>query len=245
MNDENKENYEKEDNQSENEKINSRVEKNSKESKPVLIAVTKEILEWIYCIVIAVVLAVLIKYYVGTPTVVKQSSMYPTLEQYDRLLLSRLDRTAKKLPKRGQIITFEAPTRIGSMEEINLEQPIAKYENEPKSWWDKFIYYVLEIGKISYIKRVIALPGEHVELKNEKVYINGEELKEDYLNENVRTPITGPYFDFVVPENCVFAMGDNRGDSTDCRELGCIPLEKIESKVVLRFFPFNKFGKVK
>ena len=49
----------------------------------------KNILEWVYCIVIAVIIAILIKYFVGTPTIVKQTSMYPTLEQNDRLILNR------------------------------------------------------------------------------------------------------------------------------------------------------------
>ena len=50
--------------------------------------------------------------------------------------------------------------------------------------------------------------------------------------------------DFVVPENCVFAMGDNRNHSTDCRAFGCIPLEKIESTVAIRIWPLNKWGHV-
>ena len=59
----------------------------------------KNVLEWVYCIVIAVVIAILIKYFVGTPTIVRQSSMYPTLMQDDRLILNRLTRTFKKMPK--------------------------------------------------------------------------------------------------------------------------------------------------
>ena len=54
----------------------------------------------------------------------------------------------------------------------------------------------------------------------------------------------GEYIDLVVPENCVFAMGDNRDESKDCRYFGCVPLEKIESKVIIRFWPLNVFGKV-
>ena len=100
------------------------------------------------------------------------------------------------------------------------------------------------LKKISYIKRVIGLPGEHVQIKDGKVYINGEELKEDYLVEGLRTEANGQFYDFVVPNNTVFAMGDNRTESMDCRSFGCIPLEKIESKVWIRFWPFNKFGKV-
>lgn len=205
----------------------------------------KNILEWIYCIIIAVVIAILIKYFIGTPTIVKQTSMWPTLEQNDRLILNRLPRTFGKMPERGDIITFEAPSNNATgLLASDIENPVAKYDNEPNTWWGKFIYDVLEIGKESYIKRVIALPGEHVEIKDGKVYINGEELDEPYLKDDVITESTGVLNDFIVPENTVFAMGDNREGSKDCRAFGCIPLEKIESKVVIRFWPLNKFGKV-
>ena len=71
----------------------------------------KDILEWVYCIVIAIVLALLFRYYIGTPTIVKQVSMNPTLVQNQRLWLNRWGRTTKKLPERGNIITFEAPSK--------------------------------------------------------------------------------------------------------------------------------------
>ena len=150
------------------------------------------------------------------------------------------------MPQRGDIITFEAPSEIYLTEDqIESNDIIAKYENEPTGIFSKFVYYVLEINKTSYIKRVIALPGEHVEIKDGKVYINGDEFKEDYLQPGIITDLTkGELSDFVVPENCVFAMGDNRSQSTDCRAFGCIPLEKIESKVFIRFWPLNLFGKV-
>lgn len=206
---------------------------------------TKNMIEWIECIVIAIVLAVLIRYFIGTPTIVKKRSMYPTLKQDERLILSRWGRTTKKMPERGDIITFEAPSKMAlSAEEVDFNNPVAVYENQPKNIFSKFTYYVLEWGKQSFIKRVIGLPGEHIKIEDGKVYINGEEYKEDYLQEDVKTTASGVFTDFVVPENYVFAMGDNRAESTDCRSFGCIPLEKIEGRVVLRFFPFNRFGKV-
>ncbi len=208
---------------------------------------TKDIIEWIICILIAFILALLIRYYIGTPTIVKQSSMYPTLKQNQRLILNRWVRTTKKMPERGDIITFEAPSSDSyiNLSDFNSNDVIAKYSNEPTSLVGNFIYHVLEIGKESYIKRVIGLPGDHIQIYNGKVYINGEELEEPYLQENVTTTMGNYAFsDLVVPENCVFAMGDNRDYSTDCRAFGCIPLEKIEGKVLIRFWPLNLFGKV-
>ena len=206
----------------------------------------KEALEWLYCIIIAVVLALLVRYYSGTPTVVKQPSMYPTLKQNQRLILNRWVRTTKKMPERGDIITFEAPSKsYVAAYEADLSNPVAVYENEPQGIWNKFMYYVLEINKTSYIKRVIGLPGDHIEIKDNKVYVNGEEYEEPYLAEGVITQsLAGAFTDIIVPENTVFVMGDNRGQSTDSRRFGCIPLEKIESKVLIRFWPFDVFGKV-
>ena len=206
----------------------------------------KNILEWVYCILIAIVIAVLIRYFIGTPTVVKQTSMFPTLKQDQRLWLNRWSRTVHEMPKRGDIITFEAPsTSYIPKEEANLENPIAKYENEPKNLWEKFTYHVLEINKVSFIKRVIGLPGDHVKIENGKVYINDQELNEEYLDGDVYTDsLEGSFIDLYVPENCIFAMGDNRPQSTDSRRFGCIPLEKIESKVWIRIWPLNLFGKI-
>ena len=204
----------------------------------------KEILEWAYCIIIALVLAMLFRYFIGTPTIVKMESMYPTLIQNERLWLNRWGRTTKTLPKRGEIITFEEPAELEySSSEIDESNPIAKYEERTGLDW--FVKEFLEIGKRSYIKRVIALPGEHVQIKDGKVYINDQELEEPYLQSGIVTDVIGTGFDdFVVPENSVFAMGDNRNHSTDCRAFGCIPLEKIESTVAIRIWPLNKWGKV-
>ncbi len=201
----------------------------------------KEIIEWIYCIIIAIVLALLIRYFIGTPTVVQQTSMWPTLKQNERLVLNRLARTFHQVPNRGDIITFEAPSNA----KTGANSVKAEYDNEPQGWLKKFIYYVLEIGKTSYIKRVIALPGEHVQIQDGKIYINEEELQEEYLQKNVETDAKSMYLtDFVVPEGYIFAIGDNRMESSDCRYFGCIPIERIESKVWIRFWPLNLFGTI-
>ena len=205
---------------------------------------TKNILEWIYCIVIAIILALLIKFFLGTPTVVKQYSMYPTYKPNDRLILNRLERS--KMPKRGDVVTFEAPSKhIYGPGEYDLNNPVAKYAYQPINIFNKFTYYVLEINKTSYIKRVIAIEGDKVEIKDGKVYINNELLPEKYLAEGVKTEATGVFNNFIVPKGCVFLMGDNRSGSMDCRNFGCIPVERIESKVVFRFWPFNKIGPTK
>ena len=208
--------------------------------------IIKEIGGWIICIVIAIILALLIKYFILTPTVVKQESMYPTLEENQRLILNRLGRTFKQMPKRGDIITFEAPTvTYRTEEDTDISNPVAIYEDEERNIFEGFSYNVLEIGKTSYIKRVIGLPGDHVQIKNGKVYINEEELEEDYLQSGIVTDdAEGMFSDIIVPQNTVFAMGDNRNSSVDCRAFGCIPLERIEGKVLIRFWPLNKFGKV-
>ena len=211
----------------------------------------REIIEWLVCIIIAVVLALLVRYFIGTPTIVQQTSMSHTLEPYQRLWLNRWGRTIKKMPERGDIITFEAPsvTKV-SKQNIDLDNPVAIYDYKPQGIVEKFTYYVLESGKKSYIKRAIGLPGEYIEIKNGAVYINGNKLQEDYLGDGMVTDMLEEtknqnYFtNFIVPENCVFALGDNRTGSTDCRAFGCIPLEKIEGTVAFRFWPFSEFGGV-
>lgn len=204
----------------------------------------KNILEWAYCIIIAVALALIFRYYVGTPTVVKMSSMYDTLVSGDRLILSRWTRTVNGEYNRGDIITFEAPSDSSpSILDVNNNNPRALYKYTPKGIMAKFSYYVLEFHKTSYIKRVIGIAGDHIKIENGKVYLNEQELDEPYLRNGIKTN-SKLLTDIIVPDGYVFAMGDNRENSTDCREFGCIPVEKIESKVVIRFWPLNKFGKI-
>ena len=204
----------------------------------------KNILEWAYCVIIAVVLALVVRNFVGTPTIVKQRSMYPTLKPDQRLILNRLAITFHSEIKRGEIITFEAPSVLKiSQEDADMSNPVAVYNNEPKNIFQKFVYYGLEWGKTTFIKRVIGLPGEHVEIKDNKVYINGTELEESYLDSSVvTTACDGAFTDLIVPDGYIFAMGDNRPQSTDCRSFGCITISKIEGKVAFRFWPLSTWG---
>ena len=193
----------------------------------------REIFDWVFCIVTAFVLALIIKYFIFTPTLVMQTSMTPTIQNMERVLINRVVRTFHLPIFRGDIITFEKPS--------HTENGLAVYD-EKKGVIPSFIYYVLEAGKTSFIKRVIGVAGDHVLIEDGNVYVNDMKIEEPYLQEDVKTPTKGPYYDVVVPEGYIFVMGDNRPDSMDSRDFGCIPISKVESKVVLRFWPFSKFG---
>ncbi len=97
-----------------------------------------------------------------------------------------------------------------------------------------------------YIKRVIGLDGDIVEIKDGKVYVNGELLKEDYIEKDSFTHIYGESY-WEVPKGQVFVLGDNRdeGASKDSRYFGCVSLKSIKGITGFRYFPFdNRFGKI-
>lgn len=204
---------------------------------------TKNILEWIACIIIALVITLLFRYFVATPTVVKQVSMYPTLKENQRLLVTRTFRITGKEPKVGDIVTFEAPSYVYSSTNADQSNPVAIYVEEDRGLISSFLYNAIEITKKSYIKRVIAVAGDHVEIKDGVVFVNNVQLKEEYLQDDVVTE-SEVFYDFIVPEGYFFCMGDNRQKSTDCRTFGCVPFEKIEGIVVYRFWPFDVAGSV-
>jgi len=88
------------------------------------------------------------------------------------------------------------------------------------------------------VKRVVGVEGDHIIITDGKVYLNDELLNEPYIKDGY----TDYEIDTVVPEGHVFAMGDNRLDSTDSRDssVGPVPLDDIVGKVFIRLFPFNK-----
>lgn len=216
------------------------MEENEKiETKEV--KVFKEILEWTFCIFLALGIALATRYYIIAPTIVKQKSMYPTLQENQRLMISRVKRISKSEYERGNIITFEAPETPKQLTDVDLTNPVATYNYEPEGLMGKLVYYVLELNKTSYIKRIIGVAGDRVQIKDGEVYVNGKALDEEYLPEGVTTK-TVLYNDIIVPEGYIYVMGDNRDESMDSRMFGCIPLDKVEGKVVLRYWPMSDFG---
>lgn|SRR5574344_183376 len=212
-----------------NHETRAKVRKSSKE-------IAKELLEWILCFVIAYFLYLIINFFFGTISGVKQVSMVPTTRENDRLIISRTVLFKKDL-KYGQIITFEAP-----IEDLDIhENNIASYVE--KTGISSFFYNFVGIGKSSYIKRVIGLPGDHIVVSDDGfVYRNGEKLDEPYLNEQQTNK--DKYNDIVVPAGTIYVMGDNRLSSKDSRFFGCIPIEKVNGYVGIRVWPLNKIGKL-
>ncbi|MBR2179251.1 MAG: signal peptidase I [Selenomonadaceae bacterium] len=88
-----------------------------------------------------------------------------------------------------------------------------------------------------FIKRVIATGGDTIEIKEGRVYVNDQMLKEDYILEKTRTE----YPKVTIPEGTVFVMGDNRNNSDDSRfaDVGFVPLDLIKGKAVVVFWPLD------
>ncbi|EHR33247.1 signal peptidase I [Helcococcus kunzii] len=166
------------------------------------------ILEWAKSILIAVVLALLIKNFIVEPTRIQGSSMNMTLQNDDRVIVNKIGMRFKPI-ERGNII-------------------VMKYDNTH-----------------DYIKRVIGLPGEYIQVIDGKVYINGELYEESYIYGESTQSINGS--EWKLGKNEFFVMGDNRtpGGSTDSRVFGPVKLDQIKGVAIYRFYPFNSMGVLK
>lgn len=170
---------------------------------------TSEIFDWIKSIVVAVLIALVIKSFVFNTIYVLGNSMNPTLQERDRLFSDRISLYISE-PKRGDIVVIEAPD-------------ISEDEREK-----------------DYIKRIIGVAEDKVEIKEGIVYLNGEVLQEDYIEEGIETQ-TYSENEWVVPDGEIFVLGDNRreGQSKDSRFFGCVPVDSVKGITKIRYFPFN------
>ncbi len=208
-------------------------------------SVLREVFDWVLCFVAAFVLYLLINYFFICAPGVKQYSMYPTIHSGEKVLTIRPWLKGEKY-NYGDIVTFEAP--IDNKEYLDDEKIDAPYTAQYVNYTGitLFLYNFLDVNKVSYIKRVIGLPGDHIVIKDGNVYRNDELLVEDYVREKGTTIIENEdYIDVIVPENTLYLMGDNRQESLDSRAFGCIPFDRVNGYVVCRIWPFSKFGSIK
>ena len=183
-------------------------------------------IDWIVTIAGAIAIVLAIKAWVVNPYRIPSSSMEPTLHCAkdahgceasfsDRVLANRFIYRFKE-PERGDIVVFETP-------------PAARARCGAGG---------------TFVKRLIGLPGERVELRSERalsyVYINGRKLDEPYIGRN-RRDTRGPQ-SFTVPEGQYFMMGDNRSQSCDSREWGAVPRENLIGKVFATYWPPNRIS---
>jgi signal peptidase I len=177
-----------------------------------------ELWEWAKALIIAVLLAAIIRYFLFAPIIVDGLSMMPTLHDHDRMIVNKLSYKIGE-PDRFDIVVFHAPE-----------------------------------GK-DYIKRVIGLPGDKVEYRNDTLYINGKAIDEPYLDEYKKDVIDGPWTEpftlkeltgqETVPEGELFVMGDNRRYSKDSRHIGTVPMEKVLGNTSVIYWPLDEIKVVK
>ncbi|MBR3363185.1 MAG: signal peptidase I [Bacilli bacterium] len=111
--------------------------------------------------------------------------------------------------------------------------------------FERFDIIVFDYNDNRLIKRVIGLPGDHVEYRNDKLYINGKRVKETFVRNSKTQDFKLEDIELdKVSKGCYFVMGDNRGNSTDSRIIGEVCEEDIKGSTNLSIFPFNKIGKI-
>lgn len=165
-------------------------------------------IELIQTIVTAAVLSLGIRTFIAEARYIPSSSMRPTLEVNDRLIIEKLSYLFRE-PIRGDVIVFN-PT--DSLKAENFQD--------------------------AFIKRIIGLPGEIVEVKIGKVYVNGKKISEEYIFE-------APDYNYGpsrIPEDEYLVLGDNRNNSYDSHYWGFVPKKKIIGKAFVRFWPFDRLG---
>ncbi len=175
-------------------------------------------LEVIKTLGLSAVLAFGIRTFVAEARYIPSKSMVPTLQVDDRLIVDKVSYHFKD-PQRGDIIVFMPPDEAS----VVCTGPQASQHN-----------------KDAYIKRIIGLPGDTVEVKQGQVFINGKPLKEGYVVE-VPDYQYGPR---TVPQGSYLVLGDNRNNSCDSHYWGFVPRDNIIGRAIVRFWPLNRLGEI-
>lgn len=110
---------------------------------------------------------------------------------------------------------------------------------------NRFDVVVVNYNGEKLVKRIIGLPGEHVEYKDNNLYVNGFIISEDFNHETTHDFKLESIGYLSIPGDKYFVVGDNRNDSTDSRVLGLIDRNDILGSVSFRIFPVSKIGKIK
>jgi len=116
------------------------------------------------------------------------------------------------------------------------------YELRAPKRGEVIIFHPPDNPSVNYIKRIVGLPGDTVEIKNGSVYINNSKLSEPYLKSNEETLSSQKNtYSMTLKDDEYFVFGDNRNHSRDSREIGAVPKSNIVSRVWFRLLPVNKF----
>ena len=211
--------------------------------KEKLKAGLKETWETIVFVVVAVII---IRFFIAELRWIPSGSMLPTLVGGQGLIGDRI--VVEKLTKFPNVIKhhkFENTPKRGDI--MIFYPPFVKLNADPISVFSRLTGFFCK--DIAYIKRVVGLPGEKLEIKQDKVtgafkvYINDKPLKEDYIMSEFdfhkckSDMYCGP---LIIPEGQYFMMGDNRGNSLDSRFWGTLPQERFIGRAVFVFWPLNR-----
>ena len=188
----------------------------------------KEILQWAQAILLAVVIAFLLRGFVFEPVYVEGESMETTLSTAQRLIVYKLGYYFNA-PRRGDIVVLQYQEGITKMLPFMDAVPIFKKA-------------IPSISEVDYIKRVIAVPGDELDIHDGYVYINGIRQEEPYLKEQGVTYNQSLELPMKIPPKSVAVLGDNRLNSKDSRQIGLIGFNRIKGKAVYRIWPREAIG---
>jgi len=178
-------------------------------------------------ILAALVIAVIIKTFFFQAFWIPSSSMEDTLQINDRVMVNKLAYRLGDL-QRGHVIVFDDPRGAEAPEETLLQ---AARRNITEA-------IGLSVPRTEFIKRVIGLPGERVEIIDNQVYIDGAPIDEPYLKVGSVMPDFGP---IIVPAGEMFVMGDNRNASQDGRYFGTVPTNTIVGRAFVIMWPIGRW----